>query len=379
MLIGITAMFMASSIGIDVKIPAEPFECGHIRTVCFDRDGSRFITVTQRGELLFWEKGADRPVVIPLEKNPDGTTFGRGPFGVSFDHAGRHAMLFYYDGRAQVWDVDARRKVKDLAADRKGLANAKISPDGKLLACLSREPRTDSTAILFWNTKDWSPAGRIDGKDTIYDYCFMPEGDRIVAAVGYSTDRKDKGFTGLVTYDLATKKDLGKVEYGTGFPVRLAISPDGRWVATGGGDAVPVGRNSRRLSGHLRVFDWEKRIPVADLYTLPSDYVNTVGFSPDSKHLYAGAYTTRDDKRISAELKAFSTDDWREAWTVKLGPDNNPHDCTVSPDGTTILVADNDHLHVVNAFDGSIKGQLLKFRFYPEDRAGSKGTGKKGN
>ena len=228
MLTGLSVMLMTGSLGADIKIPAEPFECAHTRAICFDRTGSRFLTVTQRGELLFWDKGADHPVVTPLEKKSDGGPFDRGPLGVAIDHGGRHAILFYFDGRAQVWDVSARRKVTDLTTEHKGLSNAKLSPDGKLVACLSREARSDSTAILFWNTKDWTPAGRIDGKDTIYDYGFMPDGGRILAAVGYSTDQKDKGFTGLVTYDFATKSELEKVEYGSGFPVCMAISPDAR-------------------------------------------------------------------------------------------------------------------------------------------------------
>src|SRR4051794_33355342 len=110
MLIRLTAMLATGLLEADIKIPAEPFQCAHTRAVCFDRTGSRFITVTQRGELLFWEKGADRPVVTTLEKKPDGTSFDRGPLGVAFDHEGRHAILFYYDGRAQVWDVNSQRK-----------------------------------------------------------------------------------------------------------------------------------------------------------------------------------------------------------------------------------------------------------------------------
>ena len=147
-------------------------------------------------------------------------------------------------------------------------------------------------------------------------------------------------------------------------------------MATGGGEAVPVGANSRRLSGHLRVFDWEKKIPMADLYTLPSDYVRTVNFSPDSKRIYAGSFSYRDDGRSVAELRAFTTEDWREAWTAKLGS-SNPHDHTVSPDGMMIVVADYDRLNVVDALDGSVKGQLLRFRFYPEDRSTPAAAGKK--
>ena len=96
---------------------------------------------------------------------------------------------------------------------------------------------------------------------------------------------------------------------------------------------------------------------------------------PISKTL-CGPYSIRDN-RYAAALRAFATRDSREMWTATLGPGSPVHH-TVTPDATAILVDDSERLNVIDAHDGSTKGALLKFRFYPEDRAGSQGGGKKG-
>jgi len=347
---------------IRIKVPTNPFECAHARSFRFDKTGRKLICVTQRGELLAWNDDGDTPVVAVLERKPG------APMSAVLAAGATEVVLFYFDGRIQVWNIDTGLKVKDLESDRKDFGYAHSSPDGELVACLSYGRDGNSSAILFWNTRDWTSAGRIETPERINDFCFTADGRQVVACVGHSTDQKHLGFTGILAWNLASKKETSRIEYGTGFPIRIAVSPDARWVATGGGDAVPVAPNARNLNGHLRIFDWEHKKFVAEPFTLATDYVRAVQFSPDSKYLYSGLYSTPPGGgQYIAGIRAYRVGDWASEWDTTLG-NGNPQELSISPNGKDILVPDSANLQIVDAKGGTVRGTKLKFRFYPEDR-----------
>ncbi len=357
---------------IRTKVPTNPFECAHARSFRFDKTGRRFMCVTQRGELLVWNDNGENPVVTILEKKPGGRIFDRAPMSAVLVAGRAEVVLFYLDGRVQVRSLDTGLKVKDLESDRKDFGFAHSSPDGELVACMSYGHQGNSSAILLWNTRDWTTAGRIESTERIYDFCFTPDARQVLACVGHPTDQKHLGFTGIVAWNLATKQEAGRVEYGTGFPTRIAVSPDARWVATGGGDAIPVAKNARTLSGHLRIFDWKDKKFVTEPYTLATDYVRAVEFSPDSRSLYSGSFSTPPGGgQYIAGIRAFRVGSvrpvWIPLWEATLG-NGNPHEISISPNGTDILVPDEGNLQIVGAKDGTVRGAKLKFRFYPEDR-----------
>lgn len=360
-------LFGAADRDVRIKAPASPFECAHARSFAFDKAGRRLTCITQRGELLACNINGGSPVVTALEKKPGGGIFDRAPISAVVAGSGADVVLFYLDGRVQVWNIDTRRKVKDLESDRKGFGYAHASPDGRLAGALSNGREGKSSALLFWNARDWTTAGRIETKERINDFCFTASGRRVLACVGHPTDQKHLGFTGIVAWDLESKKELSRIEYGSGFPIRIAVSPDGRWVATGGGDAVPIAENARRLSGHLRIFDWEDKKFVVEPYTLASDYVRAVQFSPDSKYLYSGSYSAPPaGGQYIAAIKAYRAGDWVCQWDATLG-NGNPHEVCVSPNGKDILVPDSSKLQLVDAKDGNVRGAILTFRSYWEE------------
>ncbi|MBC8115634.1 MAG: WD40 repeat domain-containing protein [Candidatus Saccharimonas sp.] len=353
---------------IRTTVPTNPFECAHARSFRYDKTGRRVTCITQRGEMLILNDNAEYPIVTTLEKKPGGRISDRAPMSAILAPGGRDIVLFYLDGRVQVWNIGTGTKIKDLESERKDFGYAYSSPDGELVACLSHSRQGNSSAILFWNTRDWTAAGRIESKEMINDFCFTADGRQVLACVGHPSDQKHLGFTGIMAWKLASKDEVDKIEYGNGFPIRIAISPDGRWVATGGGDAIPVRVNARSLSGHLRIFDWEHKKFVTEPYTLPTDYVRAVQFSPDSKYLYSGSYSTPPGGgQYIAGIRAYRVGNWDSLWNATLG-NGNPHELRVSPNGKDILVPDSDNLHIVDAKDGTVRGTKLTFRFYPEDR-----------
>ncbi len=355
------AFAAADDSDLRISAPANPVSLAHARSFGFDPTGRQLIGVTQSGELLAWKDNAENPVVTMLREKV-GDDFRQSPASVVLTNGGRDVAVFYFSGKPEVWTLGGGAKTKELESDRGGFKRAYSSPDGELVAALSSIGEGETSAIVFWRTHDWAIAGAIETPERINDFCFTADGEQVLACAGHPTDQKHLGFTGIVSWNLASKEETGRVEYGSGFPIRIAASADGRWVATGGGDAVPVGRRGgRSLSGHLRVFDWTRKPFLAELYTLPSDYVRSVQFSPDSKFLYSGAYSVSSEGgQPRAEVRAFRISDWGAAWSTKLGH-GNPRELSVSPNGQDILVTDDDALRIVDAKDGTIRGAKLKF------------------
>src|SRR4029453_12818304 len=161
---------------IRTKVPAKPFECAHSRSFRFDETGRRLIGVTQRGELLVWKDNPESPVVTVLEEKAGGSLFDRAPMSAVLTAGGTEVALFYLDGRIQVWNIDTGMKVKDLESDRRDLGYAHLSPDGEVVACLSYGREGNPSAILFWKTRDWTSAGKIESIERINDFCFRADG-----------------------------------------------------------------------------------------------------------------------------------------------------------------------------------------------------------
>lgn len=349
---------------IRIKVPESPYECAFVQSFSFDKIGRRLVCVTQRGELLVWNDNSKTPVITKLEKKMGSQVYDQVSVRAVLANGGKEIVLFYFDGRVQVWNVDTGLKVKDLESNLKKIFNAHASPDGELVACLSHASESNSSAILFWNTRDWTTAGRIDSTERITDFCFTVDAKQVIACVGHPTDQKHLGFTGILAWDLQTKQETGRIEYGTGFPIRIAVSPDARWVATGGGDAVPTSRNSRKLSGHLRLFDWEAKKFLKEPYTQAGDYVRTVHFSTDSKYLYSGFHSDPSGGRgYIGGIRAFRVGDWVSEWNTTLK--SNPFELVLSPNGKDILVQDIIGLYIIDTKDGTFRGTKIKFRFDP--------------
>ena len=370
MIVCLTA-FLIGILQDDIRtpVPEKPFECAHARSYSFDASGKRMICVNQRSELLKWNEKSEDPIVTTLEKKANASVFDRTPMSAILVNDGTEIILFYHDSRVQVWNFDTGLKIKDLENEALGLGYARLSPNGKLVGCLSRGSDGKSNSIRFWNTRDWSTAESIDSTERINDFCFTSDSTKVLACVGHPTDQKNLGFTGILAFDLESMREVERVDFGEGFPIRIAVSADSRWVATGGGDAVPVGPNSRRLSGHLRVFDWQNKKFLKELYTLESDYVRCLQFSPDSRFLFAGAQALDAANRsFAGQVRAFRTKDWDSEWAVDIGL-GNPHELVVSPNGKDILAPDYNSLKILDAKSGTLRGTKLTFKFFPEDQS----------
>jgi WD40 repeat protein len=216
-------------------------------------------------------------------------------------------------GDVRVWDVATRKEVRRIEANNIQGSALSFLPDGKHLLVAGRDGRIVlweiATGRELWHLNDSKLPG-----GTIYGAALSADGKLLVADVeqhmGFGASER-----GLVVWDVATRKELRRLDSPLRWVGGLAFSPDGRTLAAAAVDSecclltwdVPTGRPRLRFGnrsvsidgatfspdgkllagpcadGHVHL--WEAASGVKRL-TLKSNYpVTAVAFSPDGRVL----------------------------------------------------------------------------------------------
>lgn len=170
----------------------------------------------------------------------------------------------------RVWDVKTGKELHTWKGPSSFTCVVRFSPDGKTLAAAGYESGTGN-AIYRFNLATGKELPRLAGHATggVRRLLFTPDNKRIVSG----------GFDGFVrVWDVESAKEVRSFKTETGTVYGLALSPDGRTVATAGRDG-------------LRVWD------VATGREQPHDAMNkhncvAVTFSPDGKMIASGDNTS---------------------------------------------------------------------------------------
>ena len=151
-----------------------------------------------------------------------------------------------------------------------------MTPDGKSVATTMEDAR----GVVLIDLEKGVVTRTFPHDGVVYTATFSPDGTRIVA--GGSDGVKGKYFSRL--WDVASGKELLRLEHGEGELRTIAFSPDGKTVA-GGGDY-----------GWARVWDVEtgkelKKFPKSPGYRM----VGSVAFAPDSQTLAVASIWSSSD------------------------------------------------------------------------------------
>lgn len=171
-----------------------------------------------------------------------------------------HGMSSNPHGRVSIWEVSSGKPVQLLEGHGGVVRSVAFSPDGKTLA-------SGSDGVRLWDIATGQQVGRFKHGAFIDAMAFTPDG-KVLAAGGERA----------VLWEIATGRELRQLA-GAGMVPGLAISADGKLLATGGHDKivrlwdVASGKELVKLEGH-------------------TGQVHAVAFSPDGRYLASGSEDT---------------------------------------------------------------------------------------
>jgi hypothetical protein len=282
-----------------VATQAQGIECS---TVAFSPDGSKLAAAYGNGTVILWDPRDGRPLrtlegplqfVSSVAFSPDGSTLASGT-----GYWTRREV----DGVIDLWDV--------ASGEHRGRGEGHMGP----VYCVAFAPDGQTVASggvdgipRLWNAKDSRLIAPLPKQsDWIFSIAYVPDG-RTLAVV-------DQLFVRL--FDPASGREKGLLKGHRGQIEAVAVSPDGRIIASGGRDrliklwSAESLRERATLSGH-------------------AGWVSSLAFSPDSKTLAAAALEGKHSKEVRL---------WDVASGRKLATLSgvNSHSVAFSPDGRSI-------------------------------------------
>jgi RNA polymerase sigma factor (sigma-70 family) len=252
----------------------------------FSPDG-RFLAAGSRGDwaIRLWDV-ATRKNVRRLEHGLL-TAMGFSPDGR------RLASAAWTDLQVKIWDVAGSKELRRFPAnkDAKSIDCMAWSGDGKILATWSYGNPVQNP-IRLWNPDTGKPWRELSaGMDQIESLVFSPD-SKLLAALGWER-RSSKNLLLLWAVDTgrplpSLEAPIGIANVGAYAHCRVAFSPDGRTLATGG-----QGTGSS-------IYLWEVASGSRRLTLTHGEDVASLAFSPDGK-LLAAANNTNNANEFIAE------------------------------------------------------------------------------
>ncbi|MEJ2208465.1 MAG: BTAD domain-containing putative transcriptional regulator [Anaerolineae bacterium] len=241
-----------------------------IHEVAFSPDGRRIATASFDDTARVWDAATGAELLV-LSGHSDNV------LDVAFSPDGARLATSSDDTTAKIWDAVSGEELLTLSAHTEAVLGLAFSPDGRYLATASDD--------------NWGRVWDLDGGQLLFsfvhgpvvsDMAFSPDGTRLFTAQGDTTVKVwdvshvfPPPFSmtgGEADPRLFPPKPLFTLSGHTQNVARMALSPDGAYLATASSDGLAIvwdvqsGEEKLRLAGHR-------------------GWVTNVAFSPDGRHL----------------------------------------------------------------------------------------------
>jgi len=198
-----------------------------IRSLGFSPDGSKLISGSSDNTAIIWDTGVQSGVHVPEPKLLHRLEGHKADiFTVVFSPDGSRAVTGSYDKDLRLWQVSDGSQIALMAGHGDKVYRLAVAPDGTIAS------GDISGAILLWDGR----YGRLlrtlaQNKTGVGSLNFSPNGKLLLSTCGRG------GCTGALVYvyDVASGQVAVTYSGHDNAVLASAFSPDGRWVATGGG------------------------------------------------------------------------------------------------------------------------------------------------
>lgn len=225
------------------------------RQVVFSRDGT-LLAASDASGLIAVRGTRDWQILQRLE-HPGGAT------SACFSRDGTKLFSGGYDGTLREWDLATGKLVRTFTGPRGTVWTLDISTDGSLLASAGED-----AIIRIWNLDRQAPPALLHGHTrNIWDVRFNPDGSRLASGSFDDTVR---------LWDVHSGRALKTLAGHTQAIVGLDFSPDGKLLATGADDST------------IRLWRASDGMPLRTIDN--GTHVDKVAFSPDGRWIASGGH-----------------------------------------------------------------------------------------
>jgi WD40 repeat protein len=239
-----------------------------IESAEFSQDGTRIVTVSidpyNKGEAEVWEPvDGTKAVVLQDPVDNDRLRFA------DFSPDGSHVVTATWDGRtAHVWEVGARRKLRDLIGHKLRITSLVFSRTGCVESIISPQCRIVTASmdrtVRIWKVGSVESPVVLKYNQPLVSVDFSPDGSRIIAA---SDDQK------IVIWDVASRQVIKELPT-DGTVYSVAFSNDGKQILSSSDDSLVHVWDARTYESLLQ----------GPAPTTPLSEFDPVTFSRDRSH-----------------------------------------------------------------------------------------------
>ena len=206
---------------------------GTVLTVAFDPSGQTLATGGIDGTIILWDVKS-RTLIRTLRGHKSWVN------SLVFSNDGKRLYSGSSDGTMLIWNPSEEKPLKKIETTKSEVRSIAVSKNGQWLAAGIRYGQ-----ILIWDLESGKFVLSKKGHESdVWAIAFTPDSHTLISGNG---DWNRPGHIKL--WDVGSGKQIDSFQH-TGEVLSLAVSPDGKYLAAGGGDKV------------LRV--WELKNPAPD-------------------------------------------------------------------------------------------------------------------